>query len=182
MAEPTEWILIAAAAVEVVQSLSGAKAAEDEANAESKIAKSNAEAVTAQAGQAEYAKRKSNREFLARQRAAIGEAGIGRGGTSEKVQEQSAIAAELDALNIRYEGMLQRTNWLNASKTAKARGKSARMAGYLGAAGGILSGAAGAFGAGGPAPTGGTASGLSPLTITAKRIPTAAGSTMGPYA
>jgi hypothetical protein len=113
-----------------------------EAGAEAKVAQNNASAAAQQSAANEDAQRRRNREFLARQRAAIGEAGIGFGGTTAKVQEQSAVEAELDALNIRYDGTLRRQGFMADAQMARARKKTVIRAGLMKAAGGLLGDAA----------------------------------------
>lgn len=117
-------------------------AASAEAGAEGDVAGINADLATSQAGQAEAAKRRSNRDFLARQRAAIAESGVGFNDTSTRLTQQSAIEAELDALNIRYEGVLRRQGFLAEQSMAKQRAKYARRAGYMRAASMLVAGGA----------------------------------------
>lgn len=139
MAVAIPYIAIAlAAGSEITKAESDSAQASNEAS----IAKQNADAVAAQAGQAEDAQRRQRRELLAKQSAAIGEANLTPGPTTDLLQEQTSIASELDALNIRYEGMVSRTNWLNEAANAKARGKSARLSGYMAAGASILTGMA----------------------------------------
>ncbi len=161
MADPITWLAVASAVVGATGTVVETESAVDDAQAEANIAKSNAEIAAQQAGQAEDAKRKSNRDLLARQRAAFSENGIVNDtGTAVGVQAQTGIAAELDALNIRYEGMLQRTNYLNQALAAKARAKNTRTSGYLAAASQLLGGGMAAKGrapsTGAPPSSGGT--------------------------
>lgn len=75
--------------------------------AQSKALKRQARATFQQSAQDEYQQRREARELMGRQAAGFAEAGIGYGGTTELVMRDSAIKAELDALNIRYRGVLQ---------------------------------------------------------------------------
>lgn len=89
---------------------------------QSKTLKRQARATFQQSTQDEYAQRREARAFLGRQAAAFAEAGVGPG-TSDYVQEQSAILAELDALNIRYRGVLQGRGLLAEAKNVKKQSK-----------------------------------------------------------
>lgn len=101
-----------------------------ELKAQAKLATMQARAVGQQTVAAEEAQRRSARDFLATQSAAIGESGIGYGGSSAEVMRQSAIDAELDALNIRYEGQVKQQGLKTEAKLAK---RGARAAVILGA-------------------------------------------------
>lgn len=124
-----------------------------------KIMEMNAQATSAQAAQAEDAQRRKARQIGGMQRAAISESGTGDGGTNALLVEQSGRNAELDALNIRYEGELKRRGLLNeagneryAAKVNKMNAGQSRMAGYMGAGTSLLSAGAkyagGAYGGG----------------------------------
>lgn len=129
---------------------------------QSRIASRNAQllrtqAATArqQAGLDEEAQRRDARRFLGTQRAAVGQAGIGYGGSVADLLEDSAVQAELDALNIRYGGELQATDILNQANMSdtearilKANAKSAKRAGVMGAATSLLQSGAQAYGSG----------------------------------
>lgn len=99
--------------------------------AEVDVLNNQARAVGAQTVQAEEAQRRESRDFLAKQTAAIGQAGIGYGGSAADLQQQSAIDAELDALNIRYEGL---TRMQGLKTEAKLKKKANTAALYLGSA------------------------------------------------
>lgn len=129
---------------------------------QARIAQRNAvllrgQAATArqQAGRDEEAQRREARRFLGTQRAAIGQSGIGFGGTAGQLLEDSAVQAELDALNIRYGGELQATDILNQaamsdteSQILRANAKSAKRAGITGAATSLLSAGGQAYASG----------------------------------
>lgn len=109
-----------------------------------------------QAGLDEEAQRRQNRQFLATQRAAIGQSGIGFGGTPGLLQEDSAMQAELDALNIRYGGELQASNLLNqaresgiSSSILKTNARQAMRGGIIRAGTSLLSSGYGMFGSSG---------------------------------
>ena len=70
----------------------------------------------------EQAQRREANQFLGTQAAAMAQAGGGSGGTNDLVARQSAVLAELDALNIRYSGMTKRTALLAEAKSVKREG------------------------------------------------------------
>lgn len=137
---------------------------EQEANlkTQARIASRNAQlqrtqAATArqQAGAQEEAQRRDARRFLGTQRAAIGQAGIGTGGTVADLLEDSAVQSELDALNIRYGGELQASELFNQAgmsdaeaQILRANAKAAKRAGTIGAATSLLSAGSQAYGSG----------------------------------
>lgn len=95
-------------------------------------------------GERESQVRRTSRMELAKQSAGLAEAGLGGNADLER---QSAVLAELDALNIRYEGELEsygyesaaRLNTFNA-KNLRSSAKSSEIAGYIGAGGDLLGG------------------------------------------
>lgn len=121
-----------------------------------KLLEEQARTARQQAGAEEESQRREARRQLGRQSAAIGQAGIGFGGTAGLLQEDSAIQAELDALNIRYGGEKQAESLLNQSQFAgneasilRGNAKQAQRAGLIGAGTSLLSAyGGGAFGSG----------------------------------
>lgn len=105
-----------------------------------------------QASAAEEALRREQRQFLGRQRAAVAESGTGFGGSNDDIMRQSMAQAELDALNIQYEGNIERLNLLEQAKmhdynkkSLKARAKQTMRTRWISA----LSAGAGAYGGAG---------------------------------
>lgn len=137
---------------------------EQEANlkTQSKIAARNAALLRGQAslarqqaGADEEAQRREAKRVLGTQRAAIGQSGIGFGGTAGQLIEDSAVQAELDALNIRYGGELQASELAEQAgmsdleaKILKKNAKSAKRAGVMNAATSLLQSGAQAYGSG----------------------------------
>jgi hypothetical protein len=72
---------------------------------------------------AQLAQRRGSRNLLAVQKAAIAQAGIGTGGSAADVVRESAANAELDALNIAFEG---RSRFLNAMLRAGQEDRNTR--------------------------------------------------------
>lgn len=75
----------------------------------------------------EEAARRQSRALLGKQAAAIAEAGLNYDGTTGLIADQSATMAELDALNIRYQGRM-RAMGLVGEANAESR-NSRRLAG-----------------------------------------------------
>jgi hypothetical protein len=123
------------------------------ANYNATIEAQNARVARQQANAREEAQRRQARQVLGEQRAALAQAGIGLSGSAADVYGQSAANAELDALNIRYEGELQARGLLAQSELTRYEGKvagmnasSARRGGYLDAASSLLVGGSKAYG------------------------------------
>jgi hypothetical protein len=116
-----------------------------QAEAEADLDEANAKAAAQQASAAEDLQRRRGRQILARQRASIAESGIGFGGSSERLQQDSAVQAELDALTVRYEGRMRSLGFGNDARYARSRASNARAGGYLSVAGELLGGAADAY-------------------------------------
>lgn len=106
-----------------------------------KAQEQNASLVAQQAGAREEQQRRESRYLLGAQRAAIGQSGVGFGGSSADIMRQSSAAAELDALNIRYAGDIERLGILNDitmrkfnDKVLKKQGKQAMRLRWFNAA------------------------------------------------
>jgi hypothetical protein len=93
------------------------------------------------AAQDEAAHRIETQKFMGRMRAAQAQSGL-VGVSSDSVERQSAIDAELDALNIRYQGQLRGWALRENLQSELQAGRSARTAGTLSGAGSILRGVA----------------------------------------
>lgn len=88
----------------------------------------------------EEAQRRAARQVMGTQAAAVAQAGGGSGGTTAKLVEQSAIAAELDALNIRYGGQIKATGLLAQAQGERLAGQAGRRQGYFLAGANLLKG------------------------------------------
>lgn len=135
-----------------------AQAAAAQANAT--IASQNATNTMQVANANEDAQRRANAVKAGLLRDSELEAGIGTSGSAADVVGQSASNAELDALNIRYEGQLKAANFTNQglmfNQQAAAHVQSAsnaEEAGDIGVASSLLGGAS-KFGSGGSGPAG----------------------------
>lgn len=99
-----------------------------------------AKASSAEGYQTEAQQRQASREFLGKQSAAVGASGAGYGGSNALVMDQSAVNAELDALNIRYRSDLRGKGLLAQSVNEKRAGNSAADNSYLMAGAQLLRG------------------------------------------
>ena len=133
-------LMIASAAMQAVGSIAQGNAANAAAQANATALSNQAEAELRASGAREEQQRRQNRQFLGAQRAALAQAGIGVDGSAYDIARQSAINAELDALNIRYEGQLRSKNLRDQATITRFEGKQAKTAGYLGAGAAILGG------------------------------------------
>jgi len=127
----------------VAQQQAEAQAAADRANAAQ--AEQNAQISLQQAAAKESQQRVQARQVLGAQRAAIAQNDIGWGGTAADIMSQSAASAELDALNIRYQGDIEARGFRYQSamdtynaKQAQIAGANAKTSSYFNAAGSIL--------------------------------------------
>ena len=139
MSDPVTWAYIAMAA-SAGTAVAGGIQQSNQAETEADIQKANAQAAAEQASAAEDLQRRRNRGILARQRAAIAESGIGFGGSSEKLQQDSAVQAELDALNVRYEGTMKTMGFRTGGAFSRSQSKNAMAGGFLSAGGELLGG------------------------------------------
>ena len=99
------WIGLIGTAVSAIGQKQAGDAAETQANQNAALGQAEGRLAESQAMTAETTQRQSAREFLGRQQAAFAESGV-TGGSSTHIMNQSAINAELDALNVRYRGQL----------------------------------------------------------------------------
>lgn len=114
-----------------------------------RISQQNATIASQQSNAREDRQRREARQVLGAQRASLVQNLGGLYGSAGDIAEQSARNAELDALNIRYEGELQRRGYLSQAdldnqqaQQARANASAAKRAGYVSAGAAALSGAA----------------------------------------
>jgi len=108
------------------------------------------------ANQREEQQRRNAAFTMGKMRAGIAESGLGTGGSNADLERQSSVMAELDSLNIRYEGMLESKGMLDQANledsyalSNRRNASAAKRAGYMGAAGSLLAGYGNYTGAGG---------------------------------
>lgn len=149
-----QFLTIAAAVLQVAGKVQESKAQQSAYKAQiqameynAAINRQRAETARSAWNQREEQQRRAARVFMGKQRAAIAESGLGLGGSNADIERQSEVLAELDALNIRYEGELEASGFLAQSEldtyeagSLKSQAKQAKKASYLGIASSILSG------------------------------------------
>lgn len=122
------WIDVGVAAVTFVASAKNSSDAAAQQNQNAIAGDSNAsqsianmQAVEAQASAQEEAQRAQSDQYLGRQRAAMGDSGTGSlgSGSNLDVARQSAVSAEMDALNVRYAGQLKGEDALQSAYNFK---------------------------------------------------------------
>lgn len=153
-------LMLIGGAVQAVGAIQAGQAQKAEANARAQANQYNAKVKEMQAGiersQAnarEEQQRRKGRQILGAQRAGIAQAGIGFTGSAVDIMEQSADLAELDALNIRYEGELRSTGLLADAEAElyeadvnRMAGRNAMKAAYINAGSALIGGASNYYG------------------------------------
>lgn len=140
----------AAAAGSIYQGQQAKKAADRQADIDDRnavIAQQASQNALLEASSNEDAQRRKSAQQLSAQAASLAESGIGLdSGTASDLTEQSALNAELDALNIRYAGKLKAAGYSNdaasfgmQASASRASGSAARTAGYINAGASALS-------------------------------------------
>ena len=141
------WFTVATAAVTAASAIAGGDAQRRAANTNADIAEQNRKLAAEQGFAREDAFRRQARMRLGSQAAAIAESGVDPGsGSALLVAAQSATNAELDALNIRYEGLTQATGYAREAVAERRRGLNATQGSYYSAAASILDAASRAGG------------------------------------
>lgn len=125
-------------AVAAIRQGNAAEAAGDynKAVLDQKAAQENAQATARQELQGQQA-----RQVIGQQLAAGAESGVGLGGSRMDLLNQSLFNAELDSLNIRYQGDVSASALKAQGKIEAWQGDQAQQAGYLNAATSLLSAA-----------------------------------------
>lgn len=173
MADPVTWITIASTAFSAIGAISQANTASANAKAQANAANYNAEVSRQQAESAQQvstqqqlAHARQARQVLGAQRAGVAQSGTGFGGSNKDILEQSGTLAELDQLNIAYEGDLRARGFQSQAaldtyqaQVSNTNASRAKTAGYLGAGAALATGAKSIFSTGGSSVIG---SGLRP--------------------
>ena len=117
------------------------------------IDRQNADAALQQSASEQGRQNRRARQILGEQRAASLQSGTGTGGSNADLLDQSATLAELDMLNIAYEGQMRaRGHEIQAqgedysSRTNRSNARNARRAGIFSAGRSLLSGFSGGIG------------------------------------
>lgn len=171
-------LMLVAGATQAVGAIAQGNAQAAQYDAQAQAARFNAdqqrrqaEAVGQQTAAREDIQRRQARQVFGRQIAAGAQSGVNiTTGSASDMFRSSLMDAEMDALNIRYDGEMNRIGLLNQANVsdwegsvAKVNAKTAQRAGYLNAAVALTGAAAGAYGAkgatAGAGAKGGTAAG-----------------------
>lgn len=139
------YAFVAAAVVAAVGAIAAGKAQKNAQEYQAQVDEQNGLLARRNAGANEEQQRKQARAFQGRQLAAIGESGTMLSGSAADIFKESLYSAEMDALNIRYEGELGNNSARNAAQGARYSGKMAEQIGYVNAAGSLVGGAAGGY-------------------------------------
>jgi hypothetical protein len=136
------WFYIGATVVVgIASAVQSADASRRAAHTNADISRQKAKIAEQQAGVNEDAQRRRASMVLGQQRAAAAESGSDlSSGTNADLAAQSATNAELDALNIRYQGKLGQLSGTEQAGLDDMRADDASNAQYLNAASSALSG------------------------------------------
>jgi|GEM_PF-5527028 len=115
------WFAVAAP---LISGLMQSEGTEQDATANSAALRQQGRVATAQAYADEQTQRRESRQIIGRQAAALAQSGTGTGGTNANLIEQSTGNAELDALNIRYAGLLKKAGFEAQSREVTRQGKA----------------------------------------------------------
>ena len=105
---------------------------------DSKLAEANAAVTLQQASANEEQQRRESRRRLGAMRGEIAQSGTGLMGSNADVYSASARDAELDALNIRYGGLMESKGLLNQSTASTFNARTSRMEGKAAKQGSML--------------------------------------------
>jgi hypothetical protein len=153
MSDPVSWVYIASAAIGAVGAISSGQQQKTQFQAYAQANEYNALAQQQRAqtsrlvaGEREQMQRRESAFAIGKQRAAAAESGLGLGGSTGDLTSQSELFAEMDALNVRYQGELEASGLMSQANLEgwqagvnRQSGSSAAALGYVGAAGQILS-------------------------------------------
>lgn len=134
MADPVTMTMIAAAGT-----LMEGVSAYSQAKSEQAVAKQNANIAQQQYMADEQRQRRQSRWDLGEQFAAMSESGTGLSGSNFDLMNMSATNAELDALNIRYSGIMDTENYKYQARAAGSRATGALIGTAIGVAGKLSS-------------------------------------------
>jgi hypothetical protein len=148
MADPITWVTIISTVVSAVGAIQQSNAASASAKSQAQANDYNAQVARNQAQQSlqvsaaeQLMLSRRQRQQAGQSRAAVAQSGTGFGGSNADILEQSDTLAELDLLNLAYEGQMRSQGFQAEAGlqtfqagAARSNAKNARTAGYLGAA------------------------------------------------
>lgn len=128
--------------ISAVGAIQQGQAAKQTANYNAALADRNAVIATQQSAAHEEAQRKLDRRRMGAMRAGYSASGVTPDGSPLDVLGDSIAEAELNALNIRYEGQLAAQGYTESAGVSRRQGKQAEAAGYFNAGSALLTGGA----------------------------------------
>lgn len=134
------FITGASTVISTASTIQQGRAAQAAGEFNARVSEAEAKVAREQAARDEEALRRESTSLLGKQRAAIAEAGLSSGGTTGLLADQSAVLAELDALNIRYQGATRGTGLLSQAAASRFGGAQSRKAAGLLAGAQLVSG------------------------------------------
>jgi hypothetical protein len=145
--------VLAATAVSAVGAISAGNAQKNAAGYNAAVDRNNSIQAQNAADAQAVVQDQNTKAKLGAQKVAYAASGVDPNtGTPLDVMTNTATQGKLDALTLRYGGQVQGLRNQSAATIAEYEGSQAQTAGYLGAAGSLLTGGAKAFG---PSTTGG---------------------------
>ena len=93
---------------------------------QAQVSRNAAQQASQQASAEEERVRREARQVMGEQRAGIAQSGTAFSGSNLDIMRQSATMAELDALNVRYEGAVRRTSLLNEAEAQEYNARGLR--------------------------------------------------------
>ena len=148
MADPFTMIALAvgSTAMNALGSIRQGQEQQAAANYNAAVADQNAKIAQDQAARAEADQRRQAEKLAGEQVAAYAASGVTEEGSPLKVMYQSAQEAEMDALNIRYQGYLNARQQTAEADLQRYQGRAALQAGYIGALGELFKGGSKVYG------------------------------------
>lgn len=131
-------LLVVGGILSAVGTLASANAQAQAYKYNAKVSDINADMATQTAAENERRQRILNAKKLGDIRAGYGASGLTIDGSPQDVLEESAAAAELDALTIRHGGLVEATGYRNDARLARSQASSTMTKGYISAATDLL--------------------------------------------
>lgn len=132
---------VASTAVGTVSAIQQGNAAKNAAEYNAKVAENNAIAARQQADYEERMTLQKRDRLLSAQRVATAASGLDLEGSPLALMEDTAVEAELDALNIRRSGTVAEARSRSQAAADRMEGQARQQAGYMSAGASLLNGA-----------------------------------------
>jgi len=138
VAAAAPYIALAAGGLQAIGSIRQGNAQAASARYNANLADQNAQIALQQGAENARRQRIVNTKQLGAIRANVGASGVTLDGSPLDVLEESARAAELDALSIEHQGQLQAWGYQNSASLYRQNARQALTGGYMGAAAALL--------------------------------------------